>query len=222
MIKIGIDFSMKSPAVCLDRNTEELDFFCFPRTGTAKEKVLENLNTAGVRVCQLPNESTLPKKASIAERERSSLVDAKMQVESIFLRVESLHMDEDVTVGIEGFSFASTGNRLAQISGYQWLLRYLYLTQGQMAPENFYVFSPMTVKATAGKGNYKKEEMIAAFIASDDSRLTNNPFWLAMKNTPELFQNKKGGWEKPIDDIVDGYWVLRTLENNTKELLKDS
>jgi hypothetical protein len=222
MIKIGIDFSIKSPAVCLTRNPEELVFFCFPRTGTAKEKVLENLHAADVRVCQLPNEKALPKKASIAERERSSLVDAKMQVESIFLRIESLHMDEEVTVGIEGFSFASTGNRLAQISGYQWLLRYIYLTQGHMNPENFYIFSPMTVKATAGKGNYKKEEMIAAFLSTDDPRLTNNPFWLAMKNTPELFQNKKGGWEKPIDDIIDSYWVLRTLELNTKELLKDS
>jgi hypothetical protein len=222
MIKIGIDFSIKSPAVSLVKNQEDLLFFCFPRTGTAKEKVLENLTAAGVYVLQLTNEPPLAKKASIAERERSSLMDAKMQVESVFLRVESHHMNESVTVGIEGFSFASTGNRLAQISGYQWLLRYLYLTQGQMAPENFHVFSPMTVKATAGKGNFKKEEMIAAFLSSDDKRLTSNPFWLAMKNTPELFQNKKGGWEKPIDDIVDSYWVLRTLENHTTELLKDS
>jgi hypothetical protein len=37
-------------------------------------------------------------------------------------------------------------------------------------------------------------------------------FFQALKKTPEEFQNKKGAWVKPIDDIIDSYWVLKTLE----------
>jgi len=72
----------------------------------------------------------------------------------------------------------------------------------------------MTVKATAGKGNFKKEQMIEAFLADSDPGLIVTQFWQALKNVPAEFQNKKGAWHKPIDDLIDSYWVLRTLEKN--------
>jgi hypothetical protein len=220
MITLGIDFSIKSPAVTL-LSGDDLVFFAYPRNGTAKENVLLSLDDAGVQVYRLPNEEPLPKKSTIAVRERSSLEDATMQIESIY-KSFCERLNDKILVGIEGFSFASTGNRLAQISGYQWVLRYLLHKEGGMKAEDFYIFAPMTVKATAGKGNYKKDDMINAFLQSDDPRLHKSLFWQKLKNESSSFQNKKGGWEKPIDDIIDSYWVLRTLENNTKELLKDS
>jgi len=116
--------------------------------------------------------------------------------------------------GIEGFSFGSTGNRLAQLSGYQWLLRHdLSLTFGLNA-DDMWVFAPMTVKATAGKGNFKKEQMIDAFLAEEDSDLRDHLFWKNLTSNPTAFQNKKGSWLKPIDDLIDSYWILRTLERH--------
>ena len=81
-----------------------------------------------------------------------------------------------------------------------------------------WIFAPMTVKATAGKGNFKKEDMITAFLASEDASLRETGLWKALTTDPASFQNKKGAWMKPIDDIIDAYWVLRTLEKHTAEI----
>lgn len=210
---LGIDFSIKSTAATL-LSGDTYTFYTFARTDVIKEDVAIALRAAGVVVNSIPSEPALPKKASIAERERSSLQDANALIPEITKWFTDLEIK---AYGIEGFSFASTGNRLAQISGYQWVLRWEMLKAG-ILPENFWIFSPMTIKATAGKGNYNKEEMIAAFLASEDPALQNTGLWKAMKSQPSLFQNKKGAWLKPCDDLIDSFWVLKTLE---KTLVKE-
>jgi len=206
---LGIDFSLKSTAAVLNTGTD-YQFYTFARTSVVKEDVSIALSASGVNVNLIPDEPPLAKKSTIAQREQSSLTDAKVLIPAITECFENTNIDD---FGIEGFSFASTGNRLAQISGYQWVLRWelASITAGKM-----WIFSPMTVKATAGKGNYKKEEMIAAFLNSEDPLLQGNPFWQSMKNQPSLFQNKKGTWMKPIDDLIDAYWVLKTTEAHRK------
>jgi len=227
-MNIGIDYSLKSPAVTIIDSKGDYHFLCFPRTDVIKSIVEKYLVACDVYVKVLDKEPTLAKKATLAERERSSLIDANKQISDIVSSIHSHHSEyiwdisnpEDLkyNVGIEGFSFASTGNRLAQISGYQWVLRYMLFQSGKLKPENLHVYAPMTVKATAGKGNYKKDDMIAAFLNSTDPHLIKSPFWKTMHSNPEFFQNKKGGWEKPIDDIIDSFWVLQTLLKNTVEL----
>lgn len=204
---LGIDFSIKSTAATL-LSGDAYTFYTFARTDVIKEDVAIALRAAGVIVNSLPSEQPLPKKASIAERERSSLQDANALIPEITKWFTDIGIK---AYGIEGFSFASTGNRLAQISGYQWVLRWEMLKAG-IPPENFWIFSPMTIKATAGKGNYNKDEMIAAFLASEDPALQNSGLWKAMSSQPSLFQNKKGAWHKPIDDLIDSYFVLKTVE----------
>lgn len=214
-MKIGIDFSIKSTAIAIRDNQNNLHLYSFPRTSVIKSIVSGYLIESGVNLSVLPTEPALPKKTTIAERERSSLIDAVMQVNSIVEKISQCNTsDNRYQVGIEGFSFGSTGNRLAQISGYQWLLRYNLFSSGHMVPDDFYIYAPMTVKATAGKGNFKKENMIEAFLNSEDQSLQAHSFWQSIKTNPHYFQTKKGLWEKPIDDIVDAYWVLKTLENN--------
>jgi hypothetical protein len=228
-MKIGIDFSIKSPAVTLVNSNDIISFHAFPRKSVAKETFLDALAEAGVNVNVLLDEPPLGKKATLAERERSSLIDAKIEIESILSAIERSKIQDvvskdfctskyEVFLGIEGFSFGSTGNRLAQLSGYQWVLRYLLQERLKIESSNFHVYAPMTVKATAGKGNFKKDDMITAFLSSDDERLQKTGLWQALNNSPENFQNKKGAWLKPLDDIIDSYWVLKTLEKNTVEL----
>jgi hypothetical protein len=226
MIKIGIDFSIKSPAVCLKDSKGNLTFLSYPRKSLAKEDFIRTLVDSGVIVNVIPDEPALPKKSSIGERERSSLLDADVEISTILETVKCLwtrdtlleNHEYTIHVGIEGFSFGSTGNRLAQLSGYQWVLRYMMYKDIKMKPENFYVYAPMTVKATAGKGNFKKEDMIAAFVQSVDPKLRETKFWQRLNEAPAEFQTKKGKWLRPIDDIVDAYWVLRTLEKGISEL----
>ncbi len=202
---LGIDFSIKSTAACL-KYGNDYTFYTFARDTVIKEDTALALRAAGVIVDTVIDEPALPKKASIAQREQSSLSDAKVLIPTITKWFSDLNIK---SFGIEGFSFASTGNRLAQISGYQWVLRW---ELSKISDGKMWIFSPMTVKATAGKGNYKKEQMIEAFIQSEDSCLQKTGLWQALKSHPTLFQTKRGAWLKPIDDIVDSYWVLRTTE----------
>jgi hypothetical protein len=230
-MNIGIDYSIKSPAVTLIDSEGNYHFLCFPRTDVIKTLVAKYLRESGVSVTILDKEPALDKKATLAERERSSLVDANKQILEIVSAIHNIHSEGiwnvkdwkglTYTLGIEGFSFGSTGNRLAQISGYQWVLRYNLFLSGKLKPDNLHVYAPMTVKATAGKGNFKKEQMIDAFLNNQDPKVQETEFWQAMTKTPEYFQNKKGSWEKPIDDLIDSFWVLQTLLKNTVELSKE-
>lgn len=212
MSTLGIDFSIKSPAATL-KTGDLYTFYTFARNTAVKDPVVLSLQAAGVITNIYKNEPILPKKSTIAERERSSLEDAYMLIPGIVQWFSNLSIS---SYAIEGFSFASTGNRLAQISGYQWVLRWEFLKMG-VDFDNFWIFAPMTIKATAGKGNFKKEDMIAAFLNSEDEILKKTGLWKAMTSQPQLFQNKKGAWEKPIDDIADSYFVLKTLEKTLKE-----
>lgn len=203
----GIDFSIKSTAITV-KHAIGYEFFSFARSNVAKDYVFEDLKKAGVIVKTIPDEPLLPKKSLTAVRERSSLIDMNNIIDNIILNIKQYNIQ---SYAIEGFSFGSTGNRLAQISGYQWVLRWELQKLG-ILPENFWTFAPMSVKVTAGKGNFSKEQMIEAFINTEDELLNSHPFWLTLKNNPEVFQNKKGLFIKPIDDIIDSWWVLKTLE----------
>jgi hypothetical protein len=209
---LGLDFSIKSTAATL-LSGDNYTFYTFARNSVIKEDINIALKAAGVIVNTVPDEQHLSKKSSIAERERSSLQDASVLIPEITKYFSNLKID---AYGIEGFSFASTGNRLAQISGYQWVLRWELQKIG-MSLDKFWIFSPMTIKASAGKGNYKKDEMIEAFINSEDVYLRNTGFWKALSSQPSLFQTKRGAWVKPTDDLVDAYFVLKTVEKYGKE-----
>ena len=214
---LGIDFSIKSPAICVKYSDDSLVFLAFPRKDVIKEDMELLLRQHGVIVNRLDKELALPKTANLTFRERSSHDDAHVEISAV---MNELHKLDDVieSWAIEGFSFGSTGNRLAQISGYQWLLRHMISHDYSISSAAMWVFAPMTVKATAGKGNFKKEDMITAFLASEDASLRETGLWKALTTDPASFQNKKGAWMKPIDDIIDAYWVLRTLEKHTAEI----
>jgi hypothetical protein len=204
---IGIDYSINSPAITT--LGEEIKFYSFPRVKTVKGPIMEALIQAGVKIIEVPEEPKNSTREKVAEFERHYFQDSITQTSVIS---DNIEVEPGSLVAFEGFSFASNGNRLAQISGYQYMLRWRLHSEHSMPVEHLWIFSPMTVKATAGKGNFKKEQMIDAFIASEDPLLQATAFWQTMKNTPEIYQNKNGKWHKPIDDIVDSYWVMKTLE----------
>jgi len=213
---VGIDFSIRSPGITIEDTNGCLNFYIFPRIGRIKEDCLHSLEKAFVQITMLNAEVALPGKPTIGEKERSSLLDAITEIRAIANVIStnssSGKLNEKDHVAIEGFSFGSTGNRLAQISGYQWLLRYVLHQELGLPINNLHIYSPMTVKATAGKGNYKKHEMIQSFIDSVDLDLQQTTLWKTLKENSSQFQTKKGNWLSPIDDICDSYWVLKTLK----------
>lgn len=214
-ILIGIDYSITSPAIAILKNNE-YKFSIFPRVGNIKDKMYEDLIIAGLDIVNVNETKQLPKKSTITQLERRSMVDAMYQIDLIIDYINNNVEDFTNThVAIEGLSFASTSSRLAQISGYQWLLRYKLINLG-LPIDNMWIFAPNNVKLTAGKGNLKKNEMIDAFINNSlDEKLASNKLYLSIKNNSNLYQTKKTcNWLKPIDDICDSYWILKTVEKN--------
>jgi hypothetical protein len=214
---IGIDFSIKSPAVTIQTASGEIHFHSYPRKSVLKEAFADLLTGVGVNMHMLDDEKALPRAANLTDKERSSMQDAFMLVGEIIdsLKQYTQWTEEEIYIAIEGFSFASTGNRLAQISGYQWLLRSRLVHDLDIPVENVWIFAPMTIKATAGKGNFKKEEMIEEFLKEAPLK---NPFRKALREQTSSYQKKNGQWHKPIDDIVDSYWVARTLEKTINKV----
>lgn len=217
MCRIGIDFSINNPGATV-RTDKGIQFYNFPRQGALKEDFAVSLRDSQVNLVNLAASTGIPKTASIALRERTSLIDSVMVTRTVINELITASQDypgPNISVAIEGFSFGSSGNRLSQLSGYQWLLRYMLIEELGVLPHNFHVFSPMTVKATAGKGNLKKDGMIQSFIETEDTQLRETQFWNNMITDAPSFQTKRGGWLK-VDDIVDSYWVLRTLEKHVE------
>jgi len=111
---------------------------------------------------------------------------------------------DNVSIAIEGLSYGSIASRLAQISGYQYLLR----ERIYEVSNSLFVFSPKTVKMVAGKGNYNKEMMIKAFLAS----------YLENEDQYETFKqvNEEIACACPFNDMIDAYWVVKTLQRYLK------
>jgi len=198
---IGVDFSIKSPSAVVLHNGE----YIFYSWQWGIGKIHEALKLAGVNVV-IPNAYTTYEGSESTYKERTFTAECDSLTDSI---VDSLK-DFSGPYAIEGFSFGSTGNRLAQLSGYQHVLR--YKMNKIFSNDNLWIFAPMTVKATAGKGNFNKEKMLEAFMNCEDPVLLRSSFFKSLKERPEEFQNKKGAWVKPIDDLIDAFWVLKTLE----------
>lgn len=204
---VGVDFSIKSCAITI-MDGRQTHFYAYPRKSVAKEGYLQLLESCDVNVHCIDDEPPLHKKATLTERERSSTQDGMELSRNITKSLGEWDFTYGTNLAFEGFSFGSSGNRLSQISGYQWILRRDFIRGLGLMEENMWFFSPMTVKATAGKGSFKKEQMIQAFLEEDVDHLLHK----RMLTTPEDFMNKKGAWIKPIDDIIDSYWVARTLK----------
>lgn len=202
MVQLGVDFSIINPGFCME--TDGLTKFMAIQREIG-EDLLVSLEEAGVIIHTIPPKEK-PEK-NITSIERSNSKDAhsltSFAVEKVNELTEGRKLDR---MGMEGLSFMSRSNIVSQFSGYHYVFRE---TMNRLVSfDEMYVFTPMTVKKIAGKGNYKKEQMIDAFIASDDQSKFHNE----ISTRPEQFQSKSGKWLKPIDDLVDAYWVLQTMK----------
>jgi len=186
MIYCGIDFSINSTGICII-NKNKLEFISFSRKVIAKKNlpVLDSLKIKLIENLENKNSD-----------EHAKLEDAIYTTNKIFELIK--HCD---IIGIEGLSFGSTGNRLAEISGYQYLLRKLIHDTNKP----FYIYPPKTIKKFVGNGNYDKEQIISTFIQNEHN-------WLAIK-LKKLSLTKHF---KPIDDLIDAYYIVKMLKNIPK------
>ena len=202
IIYAGIDFSISSPAVCINNNGE-YHYFSLYRAGKLTKK-----EVIGIEVLRSFKKLNFNFNKPIVEsknyqlRENNNLIEAEFLTDSIIEFIKN-NTNGNIKVGLEGFSYGSSGNRAAELAGYNYILRHKLIKNNF----NFSIYSPKTIKATAGNGNYNKDQIAEAYLKIDDNDELRQ-FLNDNKNT--LYINNH--WIKPLDDLIDSYFTSKTVQ----------
>jgi len=195
-MKIGIDYSLSSPGICVNTSEEEFryedcKFYYLTNTkkyeGTFKEKMA--FGTSAVEYIGAPHRpySSEPERYNNIANWAIDIIklygDAKTGINRI-----------NPTIQIEDYSFGSTG-RVFHIAENLGLLKYkLKIECGW----DYTLLAPSVIKKFAtDKGNANKEIMLSAF--QEDTGV----------NLGELFESSA---KSPISDVVDAYFICKYQE----------
>ena len=209
MIKIGIDFSLTSPAICVYKN-DEYSFISFFNDGgkdwkKSKSKTYRYHNELSEIIEVIPYTRNIDG-SNYRSEQKTKMSDALMIANLIIEKLKSI-IDSDVVIGLEGFSYGSISSSTLDLAMYNSFLRMKLIEN--FGSDCLHIVSPTEGKKMLfGKGNAKKDDMIQAFIDNrlEDNELTNNAFWkYCSKNGADFKQ------PKPIDDLVDSYGILKSI-----------
>jgi len=213
-MKIGIDFSLNSPAVTIknDNGTYEfISFFNFDNRDWNMRILQDKIPMSFGLHKELMLSKTIHifpynrnvKSKLFQEREREKMTDANMISDLIIDALKKHIKSNDINIGLEGFSYGSSGNSFIDIIQYNTYLRYKLLTEFGIDNVSFY--QPSHVKKLAGKGNANKFFMVKAFQDNvlNDKDLKQTKLWNYVKDKD---YSKK--IPKPLDDIIDSYFIL--------------
>lgn len=204
----AFDFSCNKPALCINIDGE-ISYAVFP---SKVDKITEEkLTSVGVEVFNrnldpISKNSTLSDSDLIIEQVSRAKNLADMIVSYIIKRLNEIQYPiTDAVIVNEGFSFASSGNAVLDLSGYKYILMSALIDKGF---RDFRTYAPITIKKTAecSKKGMGKEEMIQAAGKSGCEHLFNK----TIIGNPEALK-KKTAWVACVDDLADAYWCMRTV-----------
>jgi Holliday junction resolvasome RuvABC endonuclease subunit len=179
----GIDYSMTSPAVCIHDGEEWSVNNCTFYYLTPKNKFL--IHTEQVR-------GTLYEEYETQQQRFDNLSNWALKI---------INTHGTMKVGLEGYSYGSTGSRLFEIGENTGLLKHKMWTSAV----DFEVYAPTSVKKFAcGKGNANKEKIWEAFI--EETQL----------NLFHLIGQEVGKNWNPVSDMVDAYYMCKYRFYNEK------
>ena len=210
MIKIGLDYSLISPALCIYKDGEYSFISFFDDYGekweTGKSKKFNYHRELSKIMEMRPYTREIDKKDYRTEQ-MSKMKSAKMIANLIVSRLKELVGDDEVIIGLEGFSYGSISSSTLDLALYNSFLRIKLLEE--FGEECLVIISPTEGKKTlSGKGNAKKDDMIQAFIENrtKDEDIERCPLYQYCKNNELDYKNIK-----PIDDLVDSFGILKSI-----------
>ena len=209
MIKIGIDFSLTSPAVCVYKNGE-YSFISFFNDGgkdwrKSKSKSYRYHNELKDIIEVIPYTRKIDD-SNYRNEQKTKMADALMIVNLIIEKLKTV-IDGDVIIGLEGFSYGSISSSTLDLAMYNSFLRMKLIEN--FGSDVLNIVSPTEgKKVLCGKGNAKKDDMIQSVIYNrlKDDILESNAFWQYCKENGVDFKQPK-----PIDDLVDAYGILKSI-----------
>lgn len=216
MIKIGIDFSINSPSMMWCKDDGDYNFVSFFNdegkdwiNSRAKSfKYHQILNNEGIVEVIPYTRLTIPKEYRMEQKVK--MADATSLSFLIINKIKSLisERNEEVKIGLEGFSFNSKGASYIDLIMYNCFLRQRIVET--FGPEALVIVSPTEGKKNfSGKGNANKEKMIAAFIENyvEDLKIYDTKLWKFCSSDELDFKNIK-----PIDDLVDSCGIFESIK----------
>lgn len=210
MIKIGLDYSLISPAVCIYKDGEYSFISFFDDYGekweTGKSKKF-NYHRELSKIMEMRPYTREIDKKNYREEQKTKMSSAKMIANLIVTRLKEIVGDEDTIIGLEGFSYGSISSSTLDLALYNSFLRIKLLEE--FGEECLVIISPTEGKKTlSGKGNAKKDDMIKAFIENKtkDPDIERCEFWKFCKDNELDYKNIK-----PIDDLCDAFGILKSI-----------
>lgn len=206
MLKIGIDFSLTSPGICINMQDEYLFISMFDTSSVKdweKSKKFETHRNLSTIIQTIPYRR-ITQEGDYNLSEGLKMTNARILAERIVIILSDIVKGDDVTIGIEGFSFGSKSSSYIDLVMYQTILRDRLIEE---FGDVLVVLSPSHIKKSfTGKGNANKELMIKSFIESDDKKILKNNFHKYCKEKYDSIVV-----DKPIDDLVDSFAILKCL-----------
>ena len=198
MVYIGIDFSIVSTALCIEHNAVEY-FYSLYRNEYPKKRL--DLLTPHIKMNRLSDSIFNDKTVDTNVRENLKIDGAIEISEKIVEIVE--HFNEPFVIGIETFSYGSLGNMMFDLVGFQYVLR-SYLKKMELL-DKIYFIAPSEVKRQANTKrmkSIKKKDMVNFYKELEvDNSLT------------DLLNCGIKGFPKPIDDLIDSWYIKEILKN---------
>lgn len=205
MVTIGIDYSITSPAITVFDGSHYnfISLFDVDVKNWLESKKFKVHKEIRDFADVIPFTRSTDKSTYQTEQ-RSKTINAEKLATLTTHTIRYVVGDYDVRIALEGFSYASKGMASLDLVSCQSVLRLRLMEE--FGADNLFVFSPTEAKKLAGKGNYGKEQMVEAFgknVLGDDI-LAAHPFY--------IYVSEKGFAGKPIDDLVDSYFLLKCLD----------
>lgn len=212
MIRIGIDFSLNSPSVCIDTG-DEIKFISFfntegcdwNRPNPLKKFKTHNDISNVIELCPYERHKK-EKDWTYAKEQSMKMFDAEMMSELIISVLDKHNvLNGDVKISLEGFAYSSAGAAFIDLILFNSFLRKDLIKR--IGSENIEIIAPSTAKKLAGKGNADKEFMVNAFINNvlNDDKLANTALHkYLVSNEPDMKNIK------PVDDLVDSYFIMKS------------
>jgi len=206
---ISFDFSLAKPACCIFVNNEYL-FFGWPKK--LSDKINNLYKESGVNIIDRFDNEDEPKDSSAKVRH-----EIKWSVYMADLIIDTIkpYLNKDTLIVFEGSSFSSSGNVVIQLTSRRYML--IYRLTRFVSLDNIFTYSPMTVKSTAGcskknsltKKSYTKNDIILSFIKDGPDCMLRQKL---IEDQSKFMKKNSVNFIDHMDDLVDSYFVLKTLQ----------
>ena len=196
---VSIDFSINSPGVCILKDGKpHFISYLKPKTGTKKQQALQE------EMAMLDDVTLVYQDEPNIEKQEFARVSRHRDIANGLCDIIAEHTDPTQPYGFyfEGSSYGTSRfgtNSLIDLASASSILKSFMIDRFDV--QAMEVYAPTTIKKHAGKGNMSKVQMWETFLelkALKDSSF--HKFCLQFRDEKKIM--------KPLDDLVDAYFIL--------------